>query len=155
MAAVWYLAFLIGVVSGLRAFAGLVAVCWAARLRWIGLDGTKLAFLGFLATPYIVSVLGAVELVTDQLPSTPSRKVPQQFAPRVLMGALCGAALGLAGQNLAAGIIAGVLGSLVGTYGGAWMRGTLAGLFGKDLPAALLEDVIAYGIAFFVVTRTF
>jgi uncharacterized membrane protein len=31
----------------------------------------------------------------------------------------------------------------VGTYGGAAVRGSLAKAFGKDLPAALVEDVTA------------
>ena len=34
----------------------------------------------------IFTILAIVELVTDQLPSTPSRKVPQQFSARIIMG---------------------------------------------------------------------
>ncbi len=147
----YVLAFLIGIVSGLRAFTGLAAVSWAARLGWISLENTKLAFLGFQVTPYIISILALGELVTDQLPNTPSRTVPMQFSARVITGALCGAALGADHQMLAAGLILGILGSVAGTLGGAKVRGVLARAFGKDLPAALLEDVIAIGLAFFVV----
>ena len=50
--------------------------------------------MGHWLTPWIFSVLAIVELVTDQLPSTPSRKVPQQFGARLVTGALCGAAIG-------------------------------------------------------------
>jgi uncharacterized membrane protein len=42
---------------------------------------------------------------------------------------------------LVLGVVAGVLGAVVGTLGGAAVRAKLAVLFGKDLPAALLEDV--------------
>ena len=40
--------------------------------------------------------LALVELVTDQLPTTPSRKVPVQFGGRIVSGAFCGAVLGAA-----------------------------------------------------------
>jgi uncharacterized membrane protein len=63
---IYFLAFLIGIVSGLRALMGLAAISWASRLHWIHLEDTKLAFLGYVATPYIVSLLALVELVTDQ-----------------------------------------------------------------------------------------
>ena len=52
------LAFLIGVVAGLRSMTAPAAVSWAARLGWVHLENTWLAFLGFAATPYIISVLG-------------------------------------------------------------------------------------------------
>ena len=38
-------------------------------------------------TPWILTVLAVGELVTDQLPTTPSRKVPVQFGTRLLTGA--------------------------------------------------------------------
>jgi uncharacterized membrane protein len=38
-----------------------------------------LAFMGYAWTPWIITVLAVAELVTDQLPSTPSRTVPVQF----------------------------------------------------------------------------
>jgi uncharacterized membrane protein len=36
---------------------------------------------------------------------------------------------------------------VAGTLGGAAVRGKLAAAFGRDLPAALLEDVAAIAIA--------
>ena len=48
---------------------------------------------------------------------------------------------------------AGVIGAFLGTMGGAEMRGRLARAFGKDLPAALLEDAVAIGGAFLIVSR--
>jgi uncharacterized membrane protein len=44
------------------------------------------------------------------------------------------------------GLIAGVIGSVAGTFGGAKARGFLAKMFGRDLPAAGLEDLVAIGI---------
>src|SRR5512140_342352 len=92
------LAFLIGTAAGLRSMTAPAAVSWAARLGWLHLESTPLAFLGYAATPYILSVLAIGELVNDKLPKTPSRKAPVPFAGRVVMGALCGAALGAQGQ---------------------------------------------------------
>src|ERR1035441_9270827 len=93
---VYVLAFLIGVVAGLRALTPLAAVSWAARLGWLHLENTWLAFLGFAATPYIVSVLAIGELINDKLPKTPSRKAPPGFIARIVTGALCGGAVGAA-----------------------------------------------------------
>ena len=78
------LALLIGIVAGLRAMTAPAAVAWAAHLGWISLDGIWLAFLGYRFTPWIFSLFALVELITDQLPSTPSRRVPPQFAARVI-----------------------------------------------------------------------
>jgi uncharacterized membrane protein len=142
--AIYALAFLIGVVAGLRAMTAPAAVSWAAALGWLHLDGSWLAFLGYRFTPYIFSILAVVELVTDQLPSTPSRKVPQQFAARIVSGALCGTALGTAGGGWLGGLVAGILGAIVGTLGGAEARARLvAAIGGWDLPIALAEDAVA------------
>ena len=43
------------------------------------------------------------------------------------------------------------VGAVVGTLGGAAARGKLAEAFGRDLPAALLEDAIAIGGAWLIV----
>ena len=47
----YVLAFLIGVVAGLRAMTAPAAVSWAARLGWLNLAGTPLAFMGAAVTP--------------------------------------------------------------------------------------------------------
>src|SRR4051794_21568751 len=101
------LALLIGVVAGMRALAAPAAVSWAARLGPLGLSGTWLAFLGYAWTPWILTLFAAVELITDQLPSTPSRTVPVQFGVRIVMGAVCGAAITAGGGSLLPGAIAG------------------------------------------------
>ena len=137
----------IGIVAGLRAMTAPAAVSWAAHLGRLQLDGTALAFLGFTWTPWILTVLAVAELVTDQLPSTPSRTVPIQFGTRILSGAVTGAAIGVAGGSLAVGASAGAIGAVIGTLGGRAARVALAARFGSDRPAALLEDAVAIGAA--------
>ncbi len=148
------LAFLVGVVAGLRSMTAPAAVSWGARLGWLHLENTWLAFLGSAITPYILSVLAIGELVNDKLPKTPSRKAPVPFAGRVAMGALCGAALGAQEHALIGGLLAGVLGAIVGTLGGYEARTRVVkATGGKDLPVALLEDAIAVCGAVWIVSR--
>ena len=128
------------------------AVSWAARLGWLHLEGTPLAFLGFAATPYILSVLAIGELIADKLPKTPSRKMPGPFAARIVVGALCGAAVCASG--LIAGASVGAIGAVAGTLGGYEFRSRLVkATGGRDLPIALLEDAIAIFAAFWIVSR--
>ena len=54
---------------------------------------------------------------------------------------------------LALGLIAGAVGAVVGTLGGAAARAKLAALFGKDLPAALVEDLVGILILAFSLLR--
>jgi uncharacterized membrane protein len=136
-------AFALGVLSGLRAMMPLAAVSWGARLGYLDLSTSGLAFLGYTWTPWVLTVFALGELVTDQLPSTPSRTVPVQFGARLLTGGLSGAAVGLAHGNVFIGAAAGVVGAVAGTLGGRAFRGWLAGVFGQDPPAAFIEDAIA------------
>jgi hypothetical protein len=87
------------------------------------------------------------ELVNDKLPKTPSRLIPLQFITRNVMSALCGLAIGLSGNGVIIGLVAGIVGTVAGTFGGATARSLLARTFGRDLPAALLEDAVVLGIA--------
>src|SRR5260370_18220492 len=148
------LAFLIGVVVGLRSLTAPAAVSWGARLGWLHLENTWLAFLGYAATPYILSVLAIGELIADKLPKTRSRKAPPGFITRLVTGALCGAALGASGESLIGGALAGVIGGVAGTLGGYEFRVRLVkAVGGKDFLIALLEDAIAIGGAFLIVAR--
>jgi uncharacterized membrane protein len=142
---------LIGIVAGLRAMTAPAAVSWVARLGRLNLAPTGLAFLGYAFTPWLLSVLALVELVTDQLPATPSRTVPMQFGARLVTGGLSGAAIGAAGGSLLAGLIAGVIGVVIGTLGGRACRARLAAALGSDHPAAFIEDAVAIGGAFLIV----
>lgn len=133
---------LLGVVTGLRAMTGAAAVSWAAYLGIAKVSGTWLAFLGSSWAVAIFSVLAIVELVTDQLPSTPSRKVPVQFGTRIVIGLIAGIAIA-SPVNWVFGAVAGVVGAVIGTLGGAHLRGKLAASFGRDAPAAFIEDAVA------------
>jgi uncharacterized membrane protein len=130
------------------------AVSWAARLGWLHLENTWLAFLGAAVTPYILSVFAIGELINDKLPKTPSRKAPGPFAARVVMGAMCGAAFGAQSQTMIGGLLAGALGAVAGTLGGYEARSRLVrATGGKDFPIALLEDVVAVGGAIWIVSQ--
>ena len=146
-------ALLIGIIAGLRAFMAPTAVSWAAKLGLLALTGTPLAFLGYMWTAYIFTAFALFELVTDQLPSTPSRKVPPQFAARIVMGSLAGAAVGAGLGSIWVGVVCGALGAVIGTLGGSAARGRIAAAFGRDLPAALLEDVVAIEGSYLMVTH--
>ena len=150
----YLLALLIGVVAGLRSMTPPAAVSWAARLGWLHLDNTPLAFLGFAATPYILSLFAIAELITDKLPKTPSRKTLAPFTARIVTGAFSGAALGAPSGVLFGGLLAGALGGVAGTLAGYEFRRRLVkATGGKDLPIALLEDAIAICAAFWIVSR--
>ena len=146
-------AFLVGLTTGLRALAPLAIVSWAAHLGWLHLENTSLAFLGARVTSWILTLLALGELVTDKLPTTPSRKIPMQFGARIVTGALSGAALAAPAGAWITGMVAGIIGAIVGTLAGAELRGRLSRLVGNDLPIALLEDVIAIGGALLIVSR--
>jgi uncharacterized membrane protein len=147
------IAFLIGLVAGLRSMTPLAAVSWAARLGWVHLENTSLAFLGYAATPWILSLLALGEIVNDKLPKTPSRKAPAPFAARVVLGAFCGAVLAMPDQTIV-GAIAGAVGAVAGTLGGYQARtGAAKAIGGKDLPVALIEDAVAICAAFWLVSR--
>jgi uncharacterized membrane protein len=149
---IYLLALLIGIIAGLRAMTAPAAVAWGAWLGWLPLAGTWAGFMGHWIAVAIFTVLAIVELVTDQLPSTPSRKVPVQFGTRIVIGALTGAVIGTAGGIVVGGLAAGIIGAILGTLGGAEIRGRLAASFGNDLPAALIEDAVAILGALLVVS---
>jgi uncharacterized membrane protein len=148
----FYVAVLVlGITAGLRAATPLAAVSWGAYLGWINLSGTWAAFAGNIITVIILSVLAILELVGDQLPNTPSRKVPMQFGGRIVTGGLAGLVVGLPSGNWIIGLVLGVVGAVIGTLGGAEARKYMAAAFGRDLPAGLLEDLVAVVLAFLMV----
>lgn len=150
---IYLLAVAIGAVAGLRAMTAPAAVSLAAWAGWLALDGTPLAFLASPWAAGALTLLALVELFGDTRPSTPSRKVPIQFGARLVTGALAGAALGAAMGMLIPGLVAGIVGAVIGTYAGAALRDALAKAFGRDLPAALIEDVVAIGGAWLILAQ--
>lgn len=145
----YLLALIIGVTAGLRAVTPVAAISWGAHLGWLDLSATPFAFAGNIITVIIVTALALGELITDQLPATPSRKVPMQFGARIVMGALTGGLL-LPGSWII-GAILGAVGAVIGTLVGAEVRSRMARSFGRDLPAALIENAVAIVVAFMVV----
>lgn len=135
--------FLIGCVAGLRTMTAPAAIAWSAWMGWTALGGTWAGFMGSVWAVALFSLAALAEFVTDQLPATPSRKVPVQFAARIVSGAFCGAVLGSAAGAPVPGLLIGAAGAVAGTLGGAWARGRAAAAFGRDRPAALLEDAVA------------
>jgi uncharacterized membrane protein len=142
----------LGIVAGLRALTAPAAAAFAARYGLIAVAGTPMAFMGYAWTPWILGLAALSEFVTDQLPTTPSRKVPVQFTARILTGALAGATLSAPGGSVVTGLVAGIVGAVIGTLGGAAFRARLAAAFGKDRPAAIIEDIVAVAAAVLVVT---
>ncbi|AXC10354.1 hypothetical protein ACPOL_1003 [Acidisarcina polymorpha] len=144
-----------GFVSGLRALTAIAAISWAARLERLSLAGSWLGFLGYHWTPWLLTLAALGEIVNDKLPKTPSRKTPPQFAVRIVLGAISGAAIGIPAGSTLAGIALGALGAIVGTLLGAAARARLVrGIGGKDLPIALTEDAVAVGLVLFLVQLT-
>ena len=152
---VFFLAFAIGFVAGLRALTAPAVVSWGAHVRWLKLGGTSLRFLGSPITVGIFTLLAILELITDQLPSTPSRTAPPGLIARFLTGGFSGAAIAVAGgQSAFLGGLLGALGGIVGAFGGYQARTRLVKALNiHDFVIAALEDVVAIGLALLIVTR--
>ena len=143
-ALVLLLALLIGVVAGLRAFTAPAVVAWAAMLQWINLDGTWASWMGHWATVAILTVVALVELISDKVPTLPSRKSAPQFLVRIATGAFAGAVLGTAWGYRWGSLGAGMIGAVLGTVGGYAARTSLVRAnSGRDRPVALGEGVLA------------
>jgi uncharacterized membrane protein len=149
------LAFGIGIIAGLRSLTAPAVLAWAARLGWLNLHGTSLSFLGSTAAVAIFTILAVVELVSDQLPSTPARTKPPGLIARILLGGLSGVAITLAGGQAAAlGACLGAVGGVVGAFAGYQVRtGLVRALKVPDIVIAVLEDLVAITGALFCATR--
>ena len=141
----------LGVVAGLRTFTAPAVAAWAGHLGRMDLTRSRLAFLGNPWVRLPLTGLALLELVMDQLPSTPSRTAPMPFAGRLAAGALSGAAAGATARQGFAGALAGIAGAVIGTLGGHRARARLARAFHNDHPAAVIEDAVAIGCALLAV----
>jgi len=131
------LAVAIGFVSGLRTFTSLAAIFLARGGVW----------------GYVFGVCAVGEYVADSMPWIPSRTALPGAGARVVSGAIAGWLIaGAHAGNSTLGIVAGIIGALLGTYGGHAARLAAIRVIGA-LPAAILEDAVAIGIAVIVVTR--
>ena len=154
MAEVLLLAFLIGLIAGLRALTAPAAVAWAGFGRGI-LHNTLLSFMGRLPVALVFTVLAVLELLNDKRPSAPSRLAPPGLIARIVTGGLSGACLAAAdAQSIAFGTVLGAVGGVVGAFVGYHARKkAVQALKTRDLPIALLEDAIAIGGAILIVSR--
>jgi len=152
---IWAFAVGIGVVAGFRSLTAPAVVSWAAHLGWLNLHGSLLAFMGSKWAIPIFSLLAIGELVADKLPKTPNRTALAPLLARILTGGLCGACLFVsANQSLFVGAMLGALGAVIGTFGGYEIRrGLVHKLNIQDIFVALLEDLVAIALAFFLVSR--
>jgi uncharacterized membrane protein len=149
------LAFLIGIVAGLRSLTAPAVVSWAAHRNWIDLHNTPLSFMGSTVTVSIFVLLALVELVADQLPSTPSRTKPVGLIARIVLGGLSGACVAVAGaQSIVIGALLGAVGGVAGAFAGYEVRTRLVrALKVPDLVIAVLEDAVAIGGGLLIVSR--
>jgi uncharacterized membrane protein len=149
------LCLLLGVVCGLRCMTPPAAVCWGAHLGWLHFAGTKLSFIASPITLIVFTLAALGELVADKLPQAPARTAPPGLIGRIVFGAACACALAVsAGGNVGVACGVGVVGALIGTFGGYQLRRALT-VNGKlpDFPVALVEDLIAVGGAFLIVSH--
>jgi uncharacterized membrane protein len=152
---VFVLALGIGIVAGLRSLTAPAVVAWGAHLGWLNLHGSPLAFMGSTTVVAVFSLLAIGELIADKLPMIPKRTAPAPLTARIITGGLCGACLcAAAGKSLLAGTLLGGIGCIVGALVGYNIRRRLVNTFHiNDLVVAVCEDVVAVGLALFLVSR--
>ena len=150
-----FLAFCIGIVTGLRSLTAPAVVAWAVHLGWIDLSASRLAFMGSAWVVGIFTLLALLELVADQLPKTPARTTAVPLAARIVMGSLTGACVGIAGgSSLWLGALFGAVGGIAGAFAGYHGRvGLVRALDVPDFAIAIPEDLIAVGFGLLIVSR--
>ena len=144
---------LLGVVTGMRGMTAIAAMAWAV---WLGLVPEQgwATWAGHLVVVILFTACALGEYVVDTLPKTPRRT---EFGPalaRVVIGALVGAMAAKAiDEPVAGGVVFGAVGAIIGTWGGFFVRMTVTRIFGRDLPAALLESVSAVALVVFAIAK--
>jgi uncharacterized membrane protein len=143
----------IGIVAGLRSLTTPAVVAWAAHLGWVNLHSSSLAFMGSTMAVALFSFPAIGELIADKLPMIGKRTAPAPLMARIATGGLCGACLcAAAGKSLVAGALLGGIGGVAGAFVGYDIRRHLD-LHIKDVVVAVCEDVVALGLALFLVSR--
>jgi uncharacterized membrane protein len=148
------LALAIGFVAGLRSMTAPAAVSWAACLGWIDLHGSPLQWMGSRLAVVVFSVAALAELVADKLPKTPSRTAPGPLIGRIVLGGLAGASLALSATgSWLTGAVLGGIGAVIGAFAGYETRRRLVRALGaRDALVAVVEDLVAIGLAYLVVS---
>jgi len=131
------LSFSLGFVSGLRTFTPLAALFIRRGSVW----------------GYVLAVFAIAEYVMDLRPDAPSRTAPFGLAARAISGAIVGWTIAeMYGGSGILGALLGIAGAMIGTYGGHAARLVAIKRIG-EYPAAIVGDLIAIGLAAFIVTR--
>jgi uncharacterized membrane protein len=146
------MAFLIGLLAGLRSLTPPAVVSWAAHLGLLKLQG----FLALLAaTPAVVicTIAALAELIADKSARIPDRTSAPGLIARVMTGGGMGACIAsAAGQELFIGMALGAAGGIAGAFAGYHARTQLVReLKVPDYFIALLEDLVAIGGALCIV----
>jgi uncharacterized membrane protein len=142
---IFFFAFLLGCICGLRSMTAPAVVAWGAHLGWLHLEASPLAFLANKISLVIFSLFALGELIADKLPFIPRRTQAGPLGARILFGAMCGAAVcfsAVASPTL--GAILGGLGGIAGAFAGYAYRRRFS-LTVPDLLLALIEDLVAVG----------
>jgi uncharacterized membrane protein len=143
----------LGVVTGMRCMTAIAAVSWAVWLGFVPEYGWA-TWVAHLVVAILFTIFALGEYVADTLPKTPRRTDLGPALARVVVGALVGAMAAKAiDEPVAGGVIFGAVGAIIGAWGGFFVRMTVARIFRRDLPAALLEDVSAIALAVLAVVR--
>ena len=148
-------AFLIGCVCGLRSMTAPAVVAWGAHLGWLHLQGSQLAFFANKISLVVFSLFAVGELIADKLPFIPRQDAARATRrPHRLR------------RNVRSSLVhfrfraSPLLGAILGGLGG--VAGDLRRLLlppvpepGRlpDLLLALLEDVVAVGGGFLLVSH--
>jgi uncharacterized membrane protein len=114
-------------------------VAWSARLGGLAINDS-VGWLAWTPTVAIFTLLALVELAYDKSPRARSRKRPPALVARMLFSALVGFAVMPAMAWLAAALS--TAGAFIGTHALHTCRARLNTAFGRDLPAALIEDTL-------------
>lgn len=138
---------LLGVVTGMRSMTAIAALAWAVWLGLIPEQGWP-TWIGHLVVVIVLTICALGEYVADTKPKTPRRTDFGSAVFRVVIGALVGAMAAAAiDEPVAGGVIFGAGGAIIGTWGGFFVRMTVARILRRDLPAALLESASAIALA--------
>ncbi len=144
---------LLGVVTGMRSMTAIAALVWAVWLGLIPEQGWA-TWAAHLVVVILFTIFALGEYIVDTLPKTPRRTELGPALVRVVVGALVGAMAAAAiDEPVAGGIIFGAGGAIIGTWGGFFVRMTVARVLRHDLPAALLESASAIALAILGIVR--
>jgi uncharacterized membrane protein len=144
---------LLGVVTGMRSMTAIAALSWATWLGLIPEQGWA-NWAAHLIVAILFTIFALGEYYVDMLPKTPKRTELGPAVVRVVVGALVGAMVAAAiDEPVAGGVIFGAGGAIIGTWGGFFVRMTVARIFRRDLPAALLETASAIALAVLAIAK--